>query len=211
MIIQLNNKIDLVNTVEISDKDYVVKIKQPVVIRINDFNQNTSRMFSILSSRAVEQNQKILPIIIDSDGGDVYSLNAILDMIEEVKREGIDVLTSVVGRAMSAAAILAVFGTRGMRYISPSSRLMMHETSCEVKGGLSAMRTNVKEVEDLEKELNKKVEEYCCIKLDEKKLSSDWFLSADEAVELNLVDNIGIPKLYFTIESNLEIGDANCN
>ena len=64
-----------------------------------------------------------LQIIINSPGGVVDEANALIDIMGNVAME---VRTTVLGNASSAAAMIAAAGTKGMRVISPNATMMVH-------------------------------------------------------------------------------------
>jgi ATP-dependent Clp protease protease subunit len=96
----------------------------PVVIRVRNFTEAAAKEFSSLVAKAQNTGQPVLPIIIDSYGGQVYSL---MSMISDVKHSKIPVATIVQGKAMSCGAILFSFGAEGYRYMDPDSTVMIHD------------------------------------------------------------------------------------
>jgi len=65
-------------------------IEQPVIIRVNKFSEEASEKFSQNMSKAHDTGQSIIPIIVDSYGGQVYSL---LSMISEIQNAKLPVAT----------------------------------------------------------------------------------------------------------------------
>ena len=98
----------------------------PVVARITKFDEASAKAFSSIVSKAQNTGQPVLPVIIDSYGGQVYSL---MSMISNIKHSRIPVATIIEGKAMSCGAILFSFGEEGMRYIDPDATVMIHEVS----------------------------------------------------------------------------------
>ena len=98
----------------------------PVVIRVRKFDEPAAKAFSDEMARAQNSGQPIIPIIIDSYGGQVYSL---MSMISDIKHSRIPVATIVQGKAMSCGAILFSFGAEGMRYMDPDATVMIHDVS----------------------------------------------------------------------------------
>ena len=81
--------------------------KSPVIIRVNKFDEDAAKKFSDEIALAHNTGQKIIPVVIDSYGGQVYSL---MSMISAIKNSEIPVATIVEGKAMSCGAILFSFG-----------------------------------------------------------------------------------------------------
>lgn len=73
-----------------------------------------------------DKSGKPVTIYINSMGGSIYTMNAILDLIEELKKNGVVVNTVCVGTAMSAASLILSSGSKGHRYASPRSIIMLH-------------------------------------------------------------------------------------
>jgi ATP-dependent Clp protease, protease subunit len=70
----------------------------PVVVRVNKFDEKAAEDFSRSVARAQNTGQPVLPIIIDSYGGQVYSL---MSMISDIQHSRLPVATIVQGKAMS--------------------------------------------------------------------------------------------------------------
>ena len=68
---------------EISPLIKTIELKQdPVVIVVNEFNEEAATEFSTAMSLAQNTGQKVIPVVIDSYGGQVYSL---MSMISSIK------------------------------------------------------------------------------------------------------------------------------
>jgi ATP-dependent Clp protease protease subunit len=90
--------------------------RTPVIIRVNKFDEKSAQEFSEKMSDAHNTGQPVIPIVIDSYGGQVYSLMA---MISEIEHAELPVATIVEGKAMSCGAILFSFGNKDMRFMDP--------------------------------------------------------------------------------------------
>ena len=75
--------------------------QEPVIITINNFDEESAAAFSEAVSMAHNTGQKVIPVIIDSYGGQAYSL---LSMISTIKSSTVPVATIVRGKAMSCGA-----------------------------------------------------------------------------------------------------------
>jgi ATP-dependent Clp protease protease subunit len=130
-------------------------------------------------------------ILLNSPGGDVIETLALIDFIQAQKEQGIKFNIIVRGSAMSAAALLLTCGT-GLRAASKHSKIMVHQLSTIVVGKLSDVKSNAKFSEELETECNQLMAENT--KMDKEYWegisSSDYFMSAEKALELGIIDKI---------------------
>lgn len=130
-------------------------------------------------------------ILLNSPGGDVIETLALIDFIQSQKEQGITFNIIVRGAAMSAAALLLTCGT-GVRAASKHSKIMVHQLSTVVVGKLSDIKSNAKFSEQLEDDCNKLMADHS--KMDkeywEDISSSDYFMSADKALELGIIDKV---------------------
>jgi ATP-dependent Clp protease, protease subunit len=178
-------------------------IKVPVIIRINEFSEDAAKKFATEFSTAQTTSQSIIPIIIDSSGGCVYSLFSMVDAIEKCP---LPVATIVEGKAMSAAAALLASGTTGHRYISKRSTVMIHDVSSEGwPGRPEELKADAYEAERLNNVMyeildtrSKKDSGYYWDLLKENG-RADLYLSAEDALGHGLVDHIGVPSLITTV------------
>tara|TARA_Y100001972_G_C7639693_1_gene321336 strand:+ start:950 stop:1555 length:606 start_codon:yes stop_codon:yes gene_type:complete len=170
----------------------------PVVARITKFDEPTAKAFSSVVSKAQNTGQPVLPIIIDSYGGQVYSL---MSMISNIKHSRIPVATIIEGKAMSCGAILFSFGHEGMRYIDPDATLMIHEVSSMAWDKIEEMKASTAEAERLNKKIFEMMAENCghskdyFLNIVHEKGHADWFLNADECLKHNLANHNHIPEL----------------
>ena len=170
----------------------------PLVLRINKFDEPTAKAFSTAMMKAQNTGQPIIPIIIDSYGGQVYSL---MSMISDIKHSKIPVATIVQGKAMSCGAILFSFGAEGHRYMDPDATLMIHDVSSMGWGKVEEIKASAEETERLNQKIYGMMEENCgkhkdyFLDIVHDKGHSDWFLEADECLKHNLANSLHVPEL----------------
>jgi ATP-dependent Clp protease protease subunit len=130
-------------------------------------------------------------ILLNSPGGDVIETLALIDFMKTQEEQGIKFNIIVRGSAMSAAALLLTCGT-GTRAASKHSKIMVHQLSTIVMGKLSDIKSNAKFSEELENECNALMAENTKMGKEywESSQSSDYFLSAEKALELGIIDKI---------------------
>jgi ATP-dependent Clp protease protease subunit len=194
---------------DIKQKEIKDLIKEPVIITVNKFNEDSLKDFGTQLSAAENTRQPVIPIIIDSYGGEVYSELRMHDMIKSCK---IPIATIVLGKAMSCGALLFSCGQEGMRFMSPNATLMIHDVSSGMWGKCEEIKADAKETERLNDLVYKllannvgKPDKYFW-DIVQSKGRADWFLQPDEALEHNLANHIKIPKFEVTVDLKIEFG-----
>jgi ATP-dependent Clp protease protease subunit len=126
---------------------------------------------------------------LNSPGGEVTSGLAIYDTMQFVS---CDVATICLGQAASMAAVLLAGGTKGKRMAFPNARMMIHQPLGGAQGQASDMEIQVKEMSRVKKRLNEILVEHTgqSLKVIERDTDRDFFLTAQEAVDYGLVDQI---------------------
>ena len=177
----------------------------PVIIRVNKFDEESAKDFASQIALAHNTGQKVIPIIIDSYGGQVYSL---MSMIASIKSASLPIATIVEGKAMSCGAILFSFGEEGMRYVDPDATIMIHDVSSGMWGKVEEIKASAAEVERLNKKVYTMMARNCgqsddyFIEEVHKRGRADWYLDAKETKKIKLANHMRIPKM--TINVNLD-------
>lgn len=181
--------------------------KEPVVIRVNKFDEESAAKFVQQMSDAHNTGQPIIPIIIDSYGGQVYSL---MSMIAAIKAAELPIATIVEGKAMSCGAVLTTFGEEGKRFADPNATIMIHDVSSAGWGKVEELKADAREAERLNEKIYTMMAQNCgkpddyFLKIVDKKKHADWFIDAQEAKKHNLVNHIRVPKLRLSVDVNYE-------
>jgi len=181
-------------------------IQEPVIIRVNEFTNKAVKEFQAAMNRAHNTGQPVIPVVIDSYGGQVYSLMA---MISSIKHAELPVATIIEGKAMSCGAILFSFGAEGMRFMDPDATLMIHDVSSMVWGKVEDLKADTAEAERLNLKVYRMMATNCGKREDyflehvHDRGHADWFLDAAEAKKHNLANQIRIPK--FNVIANVKI------
>ena len=176
--------------------------KQPMMIRVNKFDEESARKFAAEMGQAHNTGQDIIPVIIDSYGGQVYSL---MSMISAIKHAELPVATIVEGKAMSCGAILFSFGSDGYRFMDPDATLMIHDVSSMDWGKVEELKAGAYEADRLNAKVYKMMAQNCgkkddyFMKIVDKKKHADWFLDAEEAKKHNLAQHLRVPKLAIKV------------
>ena len=193
-------------------KDYDLRDNFPVVIRVRNFNEATAKDFSEKMAKAHNTGQPVIPVVIDSYGGAVYSL---MSMISDVQNSELPVATIIQGKAMSCGAIFSTFGAMGMRYIDPHATVMIHDVSSGAWGKVEEIKADAKECERLQKKVYHMMAQNCgkpknyFLKLIHEKGHADWYLEPDECLEHGLVNHIAVPRFNVDINVDITFGEQN--
>jgi len=137
----------------------------------------------------MEDPDKDISIYINSPGGSVTAGLAIYDTMQFIK---CDVATYCVGMAASMGAILLTAGTKGKRYALPHARVMIHQPWGGAQGTASDIHIQAKEILKMKEELNRILANHSDQPLEriETDTDRDYFLSAAEASEYGLIDEV---------------------
>lgn len=139
---------------------------------------------------ANEDPKRDIKLYINSPGGSVYDGLAIIDTMNYIKP---DVQTIGIGLQASMGAMLLACGAKGKRFILPNARVMIHQPSY----GAGQAKVTDQEIELKEGlYLKKKLAEIFAertgkdLKQVEKDMDRDHWMSAQEALEYGIVDEI---------------------
>ena len=173
--------------------DYGIDTKDNVII-IEGEIQSGMTFDVIAKSRLLTKlngEVKTFNILLNTPGGDVIETLGLIDFMKSQEKQGIKYNIIVRGAAMSAGALLLACGT-GSRMASKHSKTMVHQLSTIVVGKLSDVKSNAKFSEELESDCNQLMAD--CTKKDkeywENISSNDYFISAQQALELGIIDKI---------------------
>ena len=183
-------------------KEYELR-KSPVILRVNKFDEDSASKFALEMATAHNTGQKVIPVIIDSYGGQVYSL---MSMISAIKHAELPVATIVEGKAMSCGAILFSFGTQGYRFMDPDATLMIHDVSSMDMGKVEELKAGAAEADRLNSIVYKMMSQNCgkaddyFMKLVDKKKHADWFLDSKDAKRHGMANHLRVPKITVNID-----------
>ena len=128
-------------------------------------------------------------LYINSPGGSVTAGLAIYDTMQFVT---CDVATYCIGQAASMGAVLLTAGARGKRNALPNSRIMIHQPLAGMEGTAEDIMIHAKEFKKIKQRLNQILIKHTGHPLEqiEKDTDRDRFMSADEALEYKLIDQV---------------------
>jgi ATP-dependent Clp protease, protease subunit len=136
-----------------------------------------------------EDAEKDISMYINTPGGSVTAGMAIYDTMQFLK---CDVATYCVGQASSMGAVLLAAGRRGKRFALPNARIMIHQPWGGVEGQAADISIQAKEILRLRDRLNEILAFHTGKPLEAitKDTDRDFFMSADEAKQYGLVDEV---------------------
>ena len=181
----------------------------PTLVKVTEFNAASVKDFASEFAKATQNTQKVVPVVIDSYGGEVYSLLAMIDIIQSSKKP---VATVCLGKAMSCGAVLLACGSQGMRYAAPNSTIMIHDVSSMGRGKVGEVTASAGETERLNKIIYHTMAENCgksknyFLDIVHSKGHADWFLNAKTGVSHGIVNLIGIPAFDVDVRVDINFG-----
>lgn len=136
-----------------------------------------------------EDPDKDIQFYINSPGGVVTSGLAIYDTMNYIKP---DVSTICIGQAASMAAVLLSSGAKGKRYSLPNSNIMIHQPSGGAQGQASDIVIQAEQIIKIKERLNHILAANTGqdIKKIEKDTDRDFAMTASEALEYGLIDQV---------------------
>jgi ATP-dependent Clp protease protease subunit len=128
-------------------------------------------------------------LYINSPGGSVTAGLSIYDTMQYVT---CDIATYCIGQAASMGAVLLTAGAKGKRNALPHARVMIHQPMAGTEGTTTEILIHAKEFLRLKKDLNDILLKHTGQTLErvEKDTDRDKFMSAAEALEYGIVDNV---------------------
>src|ERR671935_175334 len=131
---------------------------------------------------------------------------AIYDTMQFIKP---DVATTCVGIAMSMGALLLAAGTEGKRTALPNSKILIHQVSGGFQGQGTDIEIQARETINLKRRLEEIIAQHTNQPVDKvsKDMERDYYMTADEAHEYGIVDNV----IAHRSEATVSAVDGNAN
>ena len=164
-------------------KERIIFLTGPV------FDQVGSLISAQLLFLESENPTKDIAFYVNSPGGVVSAGLAIYDTMQYIRSP---VSTVCIGQAASMGSLLLAAGEKGKRYALPNSRIMVHQPSGGAQGQAADIEIQAREILTLRRRLNDIYVQHTGQSLEaiEKALERDRFMSAEEAKEFGLVDEV---------------------
>jgi len=166
-------------------------LKDRIIMLDTEVNEHTASLLIAQLLFLESQGNEDISFFINSPGGGVTAGMAIYDTMQFIRP---NVSTIVMGQACSMGSLLATAGAPGKRKILPNARHMIHQPSGGAGGQATDMQIQVEEIIKMKKNLtkiyvdhNSKGKTFEQFRQD---MERDKFMSAQEALEYGLVDEI---------------------
>lgn len=165
---------------------------------VTDFDSDAViRFYDKFMHLEIDEEVKIIPVFINSYGGDVHALLAMRDLIKTSHKP---VATIAVGMAMSCGASLLAAGTKDYRFAAPDAQILIHQVSGIAPGKADDIVEYAKVTAELNKTMFRNLAKDCGRPLEEfedeihKKKNVDWTLKVGAAKRWGLIDHVGVPR-----------------
>jgi ATP-dependent Clp protease protease subunit len=165
-------------------------LKDRIVFIDSEINDVTANLIiaQLLFLEGEDPDRDIF-LYINSPGGLITAGLAIYDTMQYVRS---DVSTICIGQAASMAAVLLAAGTKSKRYALPNARLMIHQPLGGAQGQATDIEIAAKEINRYRELIENILMEHTGQNRERihKDADRDFFMSADEAAEYGLVDEV---------------------
>lgn len=164
-------------------KDRIVFLAGPVL------DQTANSIIAQLLFLASKDPNKDIQLYINTPGGSVTAGMAIYDTIQYIKPA---ISTVCIGLAASMGATLLAAGTKGKRFALPNSQVLLHQVAGGVTGEAVEIEITAKQIVKIKDKLNRILAKHTGQPLEriEKDTDRDFYLSAEEAKEYGLIDEV---------------------
>lgn len=165
-------------------------LKERIIFLVGPVNDAVSSLICAqLLFLEAENPSKEISFYINSPGGVVTSGLAIYDTMQYIR---CPIATLCIGQAASMGSLLLAGGAPGHRFSLPNSRIMIHQPSGGAQGQASDIEIQAREILKIRQRLNEIYVHHCGQPLDtiEKAMERDNFMTADEAKEFGLIDQV---------------------
>jgi ATP-dependent Clp protease protease subunit len=164
-------------------KDRIIFLQGPVT------DDSANLVVAQMLFLAFDDAKNDISLYINSPGGSVTAGMGIYDTMQYIP---CDVATYCIGQAASMGAMLLTAGTKGKRFCLPNGRVMIHQPLAGTEGTTTEILIHAKEFLRTKKILNDLLSKHTGQPVEriEKETDRDNFMSAMEAVEFGLVDQV---------------------
>ena len=136
-----------------------------------------------------DEPDRDISLYINSPGGSVHAGLAIYDTLQFIKPE---VQTLCVGAALSMSALVLAAGTKGKRSALPNAKVLIHQPYGGFEGQASDIEIQAKETLSIKRRLEEILAQHTSQPVEKisKDLDRDYFMSAEEALEYGVIDQV---------------------
>ena len=165
-------------------------LKERVIFLVGEVNDHAANLVVAQMLFLESENpEKDISFYINSPGGSVSAGMAIFDTMNFIKPA---VSTLCMGMAASMGAFLLTSGAKGKRFCLPNSKVMIHQPLGGTRGQATELEIHAREILKTREQLNRILAEKTGQPMEkiERDTERDYYLSADEAKEYGLVDEV---------------------
>ena len=180
-----------------SQMKFSLAVNQRKILINENITENTAMEVLYYFSKIKSIDEQLgtkddIEIYVDTNGGEVFAAFSVVDMIEQMKKEGYNIITINMAKAFSAGFLIVLSGS--IRKAFSRSRYMLHDVSYATWGKTQQMREDIEETEIIRDMCFDLIQKYCNISEEQIKYwidrKVDKFFSAKEMLELKGVDEI---------------------
>jgi ATP-dependent Clp protease protease subunit len=179
---------------------YSMLLKERIVFLGQEVDDQIANLIvaQMLHLEAQDPDKDIF-LYINSPGGLAYAGMAIYDVMQHVRPE---VSTICIGMGMSAAAMILCGGAPGKRLALPSAKIMIHEGSAGTRGAPRDMEIHLREVMATTRRMVQIIAHHSGRSAAEveRDIDRDYYLTAQEARDYGLIDDILSPRRGVSLE-----------
>jgi ATP-dependent Clp protease protease subunit len=165
-------------------------LKERIIFLVGPINDAVAALATAqLLFLEAENPNKEIAVYINSPGGIVTSGLAIYDTMQYIKPK---ISTLCIGQAASMGSLLLAAGEKGMRFVLPNARIMIHQPSGGFQGQAADIEIHAREILDLRNRLNAIYARHTGqdVATIETAMERDRFMTPDEAKTFGLVDEV---------------------
>jgi ATP-dependent Clp protease protease subunit len=164
-------------------KDRIVFLAGPVTDPV------ANSILAQLLFLASKDPNKDIQLYINTPGGSVTAGMAIYDTMQYIKPK---ISTVCIGLAASMGATLLAAGAKGKRFALPNSQILLHQVAGGVTGEAVEIEITAKQIVKIKEKLNNILAKHTGQPLEkiEKDTDRDFYLSAEEAKDYGLIDEV---------------------
>jgi ATP-dependent Clp protease, protease subunit len=163
----------------------IEKLSKDIIL----INENDEELIKLYDVYDLDYKPKPIEIYIDSYGGFVYQIFGLVGIMEQSKTP---IHTICTGAAMSCGFIMLIHGHK--RFCYKHGTPMYHQLSGDTWGKLSDIENEVTEYKRLQNKIEEMTIKHTNISKDaletNRKEKRDWFMDAEEALKLGVIDEI---------------------
>ncbi len=169
-------------------------LKDRIIMLGSQIDDNVANsIVSQLLFLQAQDSEKDIYLYINSPGGSVTAGFAIYDTIQHIKP---DVQTICIGMAASMGSFLLAAGAKGKRFALPNAEVMIHQPLGGAQGQATEIEITANHILKTREKLNRILSERTgqSIEKIQKDTDRDNFLTAEEAKEYGLIDEVMVPE-----------------